>query len=134
MNQQKKNYPPDLKAKIVLETLRSSETDTSIAQQYEIHPVTLSRWKAEFRRNAGKVFGADEELENALERCDELERRVAKLEAESELLRDIFETEIDTDTKVQLVNRYKDKFGLNRACDAVGLPKSTYYYRMDDSE
>ncbi len=134
MNQSKEKYSPEVKANIVLETLRSQATDTSIAQHYGVHPVTLSRWKGEFERNAARVFGADDELQHVEQTCASLERRVEELEAELALLKDVFKHDIDTDTKVRLVNRYKGDFGLNRACKAVELPKSTYYYRMDDAD
>jgi len=41
----KRNWPPDLKALIVAETLIEGETVKAVAQRYELIPSTVSDWR-----------------------------------------------------------------------------------------
>jgi len=43
----------------VLEVLKGDREATEIARVYNIHPVTVSRWKQEFLEKGGEVFGKD---------------------------------------------------------------------------
>ena len=52
----KKQIPPDLKLKIVLEVLKEERHVNDIASEYEIHPSAVHRWKAELLGSADKVF------------------------------------------------------------------------------
>jgi transposase-like protein len=125
------NYTPEFKARIVLQALQARETDSSIAQAFGVHPVTLSRWKTQFERNAPNLFGGGDQTDDGpADEIAELNARVERLETENRVLRDVFEEVADIDKKVALVNAHKDEIGLNAACEIVDLPKSTYYYRM----
>lgn len=50
-------YTAEFKTKIVLEVLREEQTVNEIASKYELSPVMVSRWKAEFMERASMVFG-----------------------------------------------------------------------------
>ena len=41
----KRNWPPELKARIVAETLIEGETVKAVAQRYELIPSTVSDWR-----------------------------------------------------------------------------------------
>lgn len=123
------NYTPEFKAKIVLQALQTRDTDTSIAQAYGVHPVTLSRWKKQLERNASTVFGGGDDDSDMEDELRELRTENEQLKLENTVLREVFEDEVDIDRKVELVDRFKATHGLNAVCDIVGLPKSTYYYR-----
>jgi putative transposase len=128
-------YTPEFKARIVLQALKARETDTSIAQAYGVHPVTLSRWKKQLERQAAIVFGGGDDDRDELESQNAaLREELERARAEIAVLRAVFDDETDIDKKVELVNAFKGEFGLNAVCEIVGLPKSTYYYRMADAD
>jgi len=101
-----KTYSPEFKLQVVLEALQSDRTDAEIARAYDVHPVTLSNWKKKLKDNGAKAFGGDNELK-------EKEKKIA----------------MTTTEKVRLTGQCKEDYGLNRCLQAIGLPKSTYYYR-----
>jgi len=49
-------HPPEFKAKIALEAIRGAKTINEIAQDYGVHPVTVSQWKKEMQDHAKSFF------------------------------------------------------------------------------
>ncbi|AUS98022.1 hypothetical protein CDQ83_12820 [Clostridium thermosuccinogenes] len=87
MMEKRRNFTPEEKAKIVIEVLREEKTLNEIAAEYEIHPNQLSRWKAEFISNAGRVFSKEtdevEKVKQAYEKeKDELLKQIGQLSYE----------------------------------------------------
>ena len=85
--EKRRNFTPEEKAKIVIEVLREERTLNEIAAEYEIHPNRLSRWKAEFIGNAGRVFSKEtdevEKVKQAYEKeKDELLKQIGQLSYE----------------------------------------------------
>jgi len=85
--EKRRNFTAEQKAKIVIEVLREERTLNEIAAEHGIHPNMLSRWKAEFLNNAGRVFSKEtDELEKAKQSYekekDELLRQIGQLSYE----------------------------------------------------
>lgn len=49
-------YSPEYKLKVVLESLRSDETDKMVAAAHDLHPETLLKWKAKLKEDGAVVF------------------------------------------------------------------------------
>ncbi|MGQ5394557.1 transposase [Paenibacillus sp. M.A.Huq-84] len=54
--EKRKRYTSEFKTKVVLEVLREEQNVNEIAAKYEMSPVMVSRWKAEFLERASLVF------------------------------------------------------------------------------
>lgn len=85
--EKRRNFTSEQKAKIVIEVLREERTLNEIAAEQEIHPNLLSRWKAEFLENAGKVFSKEvDDVQKAKQshekEKDELLRQIGQLSYE----------------------------------------------------
>ncbi len=85
--EKRRHFTPEEKAKIVIEVLREERTLNEITAEYEIHPNQLSRWKAEFISNAGRVFSKEtdevEKVKQAYEKeKDELLKQIGQLSYE----------------------------------------------------
>jgi len=50
------------------------------------------------------------------------------------MLKNFLGRELTTNEKVCLVDQHKDKHGLNRCLETLGLATSTYYYRKNRPE
>lgn len=90
--EKRRNFTPEQKAKVVLEVLREEKTLNAIAADYEINPAQLSRWKAEFVSNVGRVFRKDtdeaEKVAQSYEReKDELLKQIGQLSYENAWLK-----------------------------------------------
>jgi len=77
MNNKRKKYSPDEKAKIVLEVLREENTLAEIANKYDVSQQLISRWKSEFVSNMATVFD---------KKANETEKLKVEHEAEKEAL------------------------------------------------
>jgi transposase len=52
----RKKHTAEFKTKVVLEVMREEQTVNEIAAKYELNPVMINRWKAEFLKRASMVF------------------------------------------------------------------------------
>jgi len=55
----RRKFTSKFKAKVVLESLKETQTMAELAQKYQLHPQQISNWKREFLDNAEKVFTGD---------------------------------------------------------------------------
>jgi transposase-like protein len=82
-----KQYSASFKFQVVLEALTSEKADAEVARAYDVHPVTLSKWKKQFKEDGSKVFGGDDELKKCEKKIADLERMVGKKEVEIAMLK-----------------------------------------------
>ena len=85
-----KRYSPSFKFQVVLEVLQAENTEKTqaeIARAYDVHPVTVSKWKKQFMEDGPEVFGSDDEVKEAEKKIADLERMVGKKEVEIALLK-----------------------------------------------
>jgi transposase-like protein len=90
--EKRRHFPPEEKAKIVLEVLKEEKTLNEIAAEYEVHPNQLSRWKAEFISNAARAFSKEtdevEKVKQSHEKeKDELLKQIGQLSYENAWLK-----------------------------------------------
>ena len=85
--EKRRKFSAEKKAKIVMEVLREEKNSNEIAAEYEIHPNQLSKWRAEFISNAGRVFSKETDEVDKVKQSfdkekDELLRQIGKLSYE----------------------------------------------------
>jgi putative transposase len=90
--EKRNRYTPEFKAKVVLEVLQEQQTVNEIAAKYEVSPVMVSRWKAEFMERASTVFdkktSETEKMKKEYESKQEhLEKLVGQLTVEVDWLK-----------------------------------------------
>ncbi|MFD2670648.1 transposase [Marinicrinis sediminis] len=90
--EKRNRYASEFKTKVVLEVLQEEQTVNEIAAKYEISPVMLSRWKAEFMERASMVFEKKtnevEKMKKEYEKKQEhLEKLVGQLTIEVDWLK-----------------------------------------------
>jgi transposase len=90
--EKRNRYASEFKTKVVLEVLREEQTVNEIASKFEVSPVMISRWKAEFLERASVVFekktSETEKLKKEYESKQEhLEKLVGQLTVEVDWLK-----------------------------------------------
>ncbi|MCD5416978.1 hypothetical protein LR021_01185 [Candidatus Bipolaricaulota bacterium] len=71
----------------MLEVLKGDREAVGIARAYNIHPVTVTRWKQEFLEKGPEIFGKDTTVTQYEKRIGELEQLLGRKEVEIALLR-----------------------------------------------
>jgi len=56
MEQKRKRYSEEFKAKVALEALREMSTISEIAGRYGLHPNQVTQWRNQLHEGAGKIF------------------------------------------------------------------------------
>ena len=51
-----RKFTSSFKTKVVLEAIKERKSLSELAQQYELHPNQISKWKQEFLQGADQVF------------------------------------------------------------------------------
>ena len=82
---QRRQFTAQFKAQVVLEVLTGQKRAAEACRAYQLKPDLLSRWKADFVRQAPALFQGDERLQQAEQRIAELERMVGRLAVELEV-------------------------------------------------
>lgn len=73
----RRKFSADFKAKVALEAIKNQKTLAQLSEQFEVNPITISKWKAEFLENAASVFSG--QLEVKSEDSPEVERLYAQI-------------------------------------------------------
>jgi transposase len=53
----RRNHSPAFKAKVALAAIKGEKTLAELAQQFDIHPNQIARWRAQLLESASGVFG-----------------------------------------------------------------------------
>lgn len=98
-------YTAEFKTKVVLEVLLEEQTVNEIAAKYELSPVLVSRWKAEFLERSSMVFKkGPSEVEKVRKeyesKQENLEKLVGQLTVEVDWLKKIW-TQINLSMSVR---------------------------------
>ena len=54
--QSRRKFSAEFKAKVALEAIKNEKTMAEIGHQFEINPVTISKWKNEFLERMAVIF------------------------------------------------------------------------------
>lgn len=78
----RKKHTAAFKAKVAIEALREQSTLSELSTKYEVSQAQISRWKAEFLRNAAAAFGGGTERseKDVQKERDHLHRKIGELE------------------------------------------------------
>ena len=71
----------------MLEAQTSDKGDAEIARAYDVHPVSLSKWKRQFIDSGAEIFSGNDTVKTYESRLSELERLLGQKEVELALLK-----------------------------------------------
>ncbi|WP_455072783.1 IS3 family transposase [Paenibacillus caseinilyticus] len=131
--EKRNRYTSEFKTKVVLEVLREEQTVNEIAAKYELSPVMISRWKAEFLERASTVFEKKtqeaEKLKKEYESKQEhLEKLVAQLTVEVDWLKkkNLVSNE-SLEARKAMVERDCSEITIKRQADLLSVNRTSVY-------
>ena len=76
----RRNFTPEFKAEVVLESLRGESSQAELCRRHNLSEDQLSKWKQQFVENAASLFDTSSKgAQDAAERIAHLEQLVEKL-------------------------------------------------------
>ncbi|WP_339186043.1 IS3 family transposase [Brevibacillus sp. FSL K6-6036] len=134
--EKRNRYTAEFKTKVVLEVLREEQTVNEIAGKYELSPVMLSRWKAEFLERASMVFGretkeAEKIKRNYEDKQEQLEKLVGQLTLEVNWLKKNLVSKTSTRDRQAMVERDNREIIIKRQAELLGIHRTNVYRRRD---
>ena len=124
----RRNFTREFKAKVALEALRERKTAAELAAEFEVTPNQISTWKRQARESLVEVFGSTAEADKAQHEAltAELYEKIGRLEMELGWLKKSWGH--DTMMARALIEPENEKLSIQRQCELLGLPRSTYYH------
>ncbi len=89
MKNNRKTYSSTFKAKVAMEAFSQLKTISEIAEEYELHPTQVSKWKKALEKNAGELFSdkRKQKDDSKEKKIDELYRKIGKLQVENDWMK-----------------------------------------------
>jgi transposase len=87
MKQTRRKFTAEFKAKVALAAIKEHETMAELAKRFEINPVMISRWKAEFIKNMAAAFNGETEESTENPDTEKLYAQIGQLKVENDFLK-----------------------------------------------
>lgn len=87
--QSRRKFSADFKARVALEAIKNQKTLSELSEQFEVHPVTISKWKAEFLENMSVIFenGNEKKDNDGSPELEKLYAQIGQLKVENDFLK-----------------------------------------------
>ncbi len=90
MSTKRKQYSAQFKLTVALEAVKESRTRSEIAAHYEVHPMQVSKWKAQLLTNGSQLFerqSKDKQKKAQADQEAQLYEQIGRLKVEVEWLK-----------------------------------------------
>jgi transposase len=93
MKRSRRQFSGQFKAKVAIEAIKEVKTLQQLAEQYEVHPTVIARWKREFLEGASRIFDEGNAKEKVSPDKDQqqLFRKIGELQMENDFLKKVLE-------------------------------------------
>ena len=85
--QTRRKFSASFKARVALEAVKNQQTLAELAVKFEVNPVMISKWKAEFLENMSAAFEKEDSSKNEVVDTKELYAQIGQLKVENEFLK-----------------------------------------------
>jgi transposase len=87
--QSRRKFSAEFKAKVALEAIKNEKTLAELGHQFEINPVTISKWKAEFLERMAVIFenGTSKTSDQGSVDLEKLYAQIGQLKVENDFLK-----------------------------------------------
>ena len=87
--QTRRKFSAEFKAKVALEAVKNQQTISELANRFDVSPVVISKWKAEFLENVASVFekGGRKSDDQDNPEIEKLYAQIGQLKVENDFLK-----------------------------------------------
>ena len=87
--QSRRKFSAEFKAKVALEAIKNEKTLAELGHQYEVNPVTISKWKTAFLEKMSVIFedGTNKKSQESSPDLDQLYSQIGQLKVENDFLK-----------------------------------------------
>jgi transposase-like protein len=85
--QTRRKFSPAFKAKVALEAVKNQQTLAELAKKFDVSPVMISKWKAEFVENLSATFERSGSTDVQDQDTEKLYAAIGQLKVENEFLK-----------------------------------------------
>ena len=85
----RRTFKPEFKAKVVLECISGEKSVSEACREYQLSPVLVSKWRAEFIENSADIFEKNHKGTENQSQIADLERLVGRLTLENDMLKKV---------------------------------------------
>lgn len=85
--QSRRKFSAEFKAKVALEAVKNQQTLAELAVKFDVNPVMISKWKAEFLENMAAAFEKKDAVEKEDVDTQALYAQIGQLKVENEFLK-----------------------------------------------
>ncbi|PZE20311.1 IS3 family transposase [Paenibacillus xerothermodurans] len=126
--EKRNRYPSEFKTKVVLEVLREEQTVNEIAAKYELSPVMISRWKAEFLERASTVFEKKaSEADKVRKEYEAKQERLGQLTVEVDWLKKNLASNESLETRKAMVEQVNPDITVKRQAALLSVNRTSVY-------
>ena len=126
----RKSHSASFKAKVALEALKQDKTIAQLSSEYGVHSNQISRWKQHLANELPGIFTGRkkaQEKKKAEELQVELYRQIGQLKVELDWVKKNLKCSVEA--KRRCIEPGNPEISINRQCELLCLPKSSYYYK-----
>ena len=88
MKQSRRKHSPEFKARVALEALKGEETIADLANNFEVHPSQIRKWRNSLAEDAAGIFGGahDQKKKDDASLIARLYQQIGQLKVERDFL------------------------------------------------
>lgn len=85
----RRRFSAEFKAKVALDAIKNQKTLSQLSRQYEVNPITISKWKSEFLERMSMIFQTKSvtDSSDAAPELEKLYSQIGKLKVENDFLK-----------------------------------------------
>jgi transposase len=87
MPRTRRTFPPEFKAKVVVDLMTGAVSQAELARKHGLKPDLVARWKAEALARLPELFAGDDQAQRHDARVAELEQLIGRQTCELEVLK-----------------------------------------------
>ncbi|MCF8342830.1 MAG: transposase [Chitinophagaceae bacterium] len=132
--QTRRKFNLALKAKVALEAVKNQKTLAELAKEFDINPVMISKWKAEFIGNLSATFEKSDNTDSKEIDSKELYATIDKLQVENDFFKKKLQEVGNQDLRILLIQPRNSKISIRKQCELLSVNRSRVYYKPVDEK